>query len=143
VRGENGVHAEHGEELAGATVKNGNWKYNDDYMDSEDLEPITINTIGNTHYLTLPVKDFLPSYDWDKYHESGELVEIGGTWRLYHSFIEYLNCRINNVKDSCINEWEFNCVLMKFNGFYSELAEESEANYKNGANVTVFIEKVE
>ena len=96
-------------------ICNGNWKYNDDRMESTEKESLTINTICKSSYLSLPVKDAYPVYDHDLFKATGEIQVAEALVRTYDSLIDYLNHRVNNVKDDYKKhgwtEREFTIVL--------------------------------
>ena len=134
--------AEDNQVIASATVKNGNWQYVDDYMETDKMESVTINTINKTHYLLNPVKDYIQHYDWDKFHETGDLVETGKSWRIYNTLLEYLNCRIGNLSDYRVKRErtrEFECILMSFQGYYSKINEECDYKFENDIKAKVII----
>ena len=136
------VDASDKETVAYAIVNNGNWQYMDDYMETDKLESVTINTINKAHYITQPVKDYIQDYDWDKYEESGELIETNKIWRSYTTLLEYLNCRMGNLTEYRVKRdrtRKFECILMEFGGRYSEITEESDFNFKNGKKLEVTI----
>lgn len=111
-------------------ISNGHWKYWDDYMDCEDTEKVslTINTIGKAYYLNMPVKDIINMHDLKHYEKTGELKVTGTSVRIYDSLLQFLNCRIDNVKEKSktaywkicdINCQEFECFLFSetYNSF--------------------------
>lgn len=86
-------------ELVNIDIKNGNWKYWDDYMDNNEKETITINNTHDFHYINLPVKDAIPYYDPEAL-ENNELKITKAFIRPYDSLLGYLNCRIQNIKET-------------------------------------------
>lgn len=85
--------------IARICICNGNWKYWDDMMEYGTETSLTINTINNSSYLTLPVKDACGIHDFDLYKETGEIQINQAVIRTYDSLLEFLNCRINNIKE--------------------------------------------
>ena len=133
------IKADNGETIAEATVRNGNWKYWDEIMETGEKVPVTINTIGKTYYLTKQVRDCLNTYDWDKYKETGELEKDGEIFRHYDSLLEYLICRMGNTH----REAKFNCNLLSMKGRYSEITADSPVTFENWKEITVTIKRVE
>ena len=86
-------------EIIDIDICNGNWKYNDDHMETEEKISLTINNICKSVYLSAPVKDAYPFHDHEKIIEDNELIVTDSMVRIYDSLIDYLNHRINNVKD--------------------------------------------
>ena len=80
---------------------NGHWKYWDDYMErtQDDKISLTMNNIGEAHYLAMPVKDAYPFCDHDLLKETGEYKITNAVVRPYNNLHEYLNCRIANAKE--------------------------------------------
>ena len=101
--------------IADITICNGNWRYNDDHIDTDEKVPLTINTIRKSHYLSQPVKDAYPFYDHEALQENNEIKVIDAMVREYDSLLEYLNCRIDNTKEGyCKYGWTertYNIVL--------------------------------
>ena len=101
--------------IADIDICNGNWKYNDDHMETDEKIPLTINTIRKSRYLSQPVKDAYPFYNHDAVKENNELIVTDAMVRIYESFLEYLNCRIENTKEEyCKFGWTertYNIVL--------------------------------
>ena len=102
--------------IADIDICNGNWKINEDWMETYDKIPLTINTIGKSRYLTLPVKDAYPFYNKEALIERNECIVEDAMVRPYDSLLEFLNCRINNAKEDFKkfkwwNERTFTCVL--------------------------------
>lgn len=85
-------------QIANIDVCNGNWKYNDNLMETEDKVPLTINTIRQAHYLAFPVSDAYPIHNKEEALK-GNLVVEEALVRPYDSLLEYLNCRIANQKE--------------------------------------------
>ena len=102
-------------EIVDIDICNGNWKYNDDLMETEEKTSLTLNTICKSHYLSQPVKDAYPIYDHDLFKATGEIQVAEAMVRTYDSLLDYLNHRINNVKDDYKKhgwtEREFTIVL--------------------------------
>lgn len=78
-------------------ISNGRWRYKDDYM-GEKI-PLTINNIVESMYLSLPVKDAYSYYNRKLYEETGEVKVAKASVRKYNTLLEYLNHRVNNVKE--------------------------------------------
>ena len=87
------------EEIVNIDICNGNWKYNDNLMETTEKISLTINNICKTNYLSQPVKDAYPIYDHDLFKATGEIQVSEAMVRTYDSLIDYLNHRVNNVKD--------------------------------------------
>ena len=85
--------------IADIDICNGNWKYTDNLMESEDKIPLTLNTIRKSHYLDKPVKDAYPFYDHDKLVNDDEIVVTGAMVRTYDNLLDFINCRIKNTKE--------------------------------------------
>jgi len=123
--------------IADIDICNGNWRYIDDHMDTDEKVPLTINTIRKSHYLSQPVKDAYPFYDHEALQENDEIKVIDAMVRIYDSFLEYLNCRIDNTKEEYLKygwtERTYNIVLFdlaskKFRtGVTEDIAYEKEA----------------
>lgn len=86
-------------EIVNIDVCNGNWKYNDDYMDTDEKIALTINTVNKAHYLHKPVKDVYPIHDHKAYEQNREIIVKDALVRPYDSLLTFLNCRLNNVKE--------------------------------------------
>ena len=80
-------------------VNNGNWKYWEDSQEGHEKTSLTINNICKSHYIHLPVKDAYGFHDHDLYNETGEIQVKSASVRTYDSLLDYLNYRINNVKE--------------------------------------------
>ena len=80
-------------------VCNGNWKYNDDMMETDEKIPLTINTINESYYLDLPVKDVYAFHDNELFAETGEIQIKDASVRTYDSLLSFLNHRLNNIKE--------------------------------------------
>lgn len=87
------------EELVNIDICNGNWKYWDNYFEGYGKESLTINTINKAHYIQLPVKDVYSFHDNELYEKTGEIQVKEVSVRTYPTLLEYLNCRIENVKE--------------------------------------------
>lgn len=123
------------EEIVEIEICNGNWKYWDKYMESTEKESLTINTFNKAHYLGFPVKDELHfDFDEETYEETGEIIYRQKSVRTYTTLLEYLNCRINNVKEDAhiFKEQTFECVLFDdYTDRFSEMELESEITLKS------------
>ena len=91
----------------------GNWKYWDDMQETTEKTSLTINNIGKSYYLTTPVKDAIGYHDQEAWEENREIIIKGASVRTYDSLLEYLNCRINNAKESCLKNHTFNAVMFE------------------------------
>ena len=122
------------EEIVEIEICNGNWKYWDNYMESTEKESLTINTFNKAHYLAFPVKDEI-KFDLDKEaYEKGEIIYRQKSVRIYDTLLEFLNCRINNVKEDAhiFKEQTFECVIFDdYAGRFSEMELESEITLKS------------
>ena len=85
------------EEIVNIDICNGHWKYWDTY--TEEKVSLTINTIRNAHYINLPVKNAYGFTDVELYNETGEIQTEKAIVRTYNTLLDYLNCRIGNVKE--------------------------------------------
>ena len=130
-------------EIIDIDICNGNWKYHDDHMETEEKIPLTINTICNSAYLSLPVKDAIGFYDKKEWEENRNIIISGASVRTYDSLLYYLNCRINNAKDSCLDEHTFNCVLFEDNSFTKDHTVVNDIVYEKESLLEVKIIKVE
>lgn len=124
------------EEIVEIEISNGNWKYWDDFMDGIEKQSLTINTINKAHYLPFPVKDEIQHYDYDLYRETGELKETYKSFRVYDSLLQYLNCRIGNVKEEqssrfADKEHTFRCAIFDETTRYNGKTIESEISYES------------
>ena len=144
------------EEIVEIEICNGNWKYWDDYMDSTEKESLTINTFNKAHYLAFPVNDEIKfDIDQEAYENDGEIIYRQKSVRTYDSLLNYLNCRIQNVKEDAhiFKEQTFECVLFDdIEGMTSERtltenlvykSEESRLGNKGAKILTVKIEVIE
>lgn len=86
------------ETIANISVCNGNWRYNDIHMETEEKVSVTINTINQAHFLLYPVKDAYPIHNTEEALE-GNLIVEKAIVRPYDNLLTYLNCRINNAKE--------------------------------------------
>ena len=86
-------------EIVNIDVCNGNWKYNDDMMESDEKIALTINTVNKAHYLHMPVKDAYPLHNHKAFDETREIKVIDALVRPYDNLLTFLNCRLNNVKE--------------------------------------------
>ena len=86
------------EEIVNIDICNGNWKYNDWYMETDEKISLTMNNITEAEYLHYPVKDAYPHYDMEKARKY-ELEVIDASIRSYDSLHKYLVYRINNCKE--------------------------------------------
>ena len=86
-------------EIVNIDVCNGNWKYMDDMMETDEKIPLTINTVNKSYYLDLPVKDVYAFHDEKLYNETGEIQTKDVSVRTYESLLSFLNHRLNNVKE--------------------------------------------
>lgn len=80
-------------------ICNGRWKYWDYYIETDEKIALTINTIGEAHYIGLPVKDAYGFHDDDLYNETGEIQIADAIVRTYCTLLDYLNHRLSNVKE--------------------------------------------
>ena len=125
------------EEIVEIEICNGNWKYWDDYMEQlpSQKESLTINTINKSYYLHYPVKDEIQHYDYELYKQTGELKKTYKSFRVYDSLLQYLNCRIENVKEDCgkfsDNKHTFRCAIFDDVTKYSDKTIESEVGYSS------------
>lgn len=130
-------------EIVDIDICNGNWKYNDDMMENTEKESLTINTVCKSAYLSLPVKDAIGYHDKKAWEENREIKITGATVRTYDSLLDYLNCRINNVKESCLKEHIFHCVLFENNSFSRDNKATNDIVYEKEALCEVKITVVE
>ena len=87
------------EKIVDIDISNGSWKYWDSYMEDDEKVALTINTINETHYLQMPVKDAYAFHDMKIYKDKGEVKVESACIRYYDSFLSYLNFRLDNVKE--------------------------------------------
>ena len=127
----------HEETILTATIKNGNWRVWENWQETAEETPLTINTISNFAYVSAPVKFVFPHFE----AINGELVENGTETRLYDSLIEFLSIIIDWGKDSCRSIRKYKAIICDFAGKYSEMTEESDLIYSNDATVTVTIKR--
>ena len=96
-------------------INNGNWRYWENYFENNETQSLTINNICKSNYLSQPVKNAYPIHDHDLLKKTGELQVTGAMVRTYDSLIDYLNHRINHVKEDYKkhgwDEREFTIVL--------------------------------
>ena len=85
--------------IADIDVCNGNWKYWDKYMETDEKVSLTLNTIRQSYYIELPIKDAYGFHDFDLYDKTGELKIESAAVRTYNTLLDYLNCRIGNIKE--------------------------------------------
>lgn len=86
------------ETIVEININNGNWKYWDDYMESDDKISLTINNIGEAYYLTQPVKEAVGMYDIELLKQNKAKV-VGANINTFNTLIEFINYRLNNVKE--------------------------------------------
>ena len=108
-------------EIVNIDITNGHWKYNDDHMETDAKEPLTINSINKAHYLHLPVKDAYPFCDHDLLREKNEYKVVDAMVRTYDTLLSYLNCRIENTKE---DYWEHGWTEREFTIVLFDLASE-------------------
>lgn len=105
------------EKILDIDIKNGNWKYWEDHFEFEEKQSLTINNICKSFYLSTPVKDAYPFYDYEHLEETNELIVKDAMVRTYDSLLDYLNHRVNNCKDDYKKhgwtEREFTIILFK------------------------------
>lgn len=129
----------HEETILTATVKNGNWRAWENWQDTAEETPLTINTIREFSYVSDPVKFVFPHYEVIE----GELIENGTETRLYSSLIEFLSVAMGWAKDSIRDTREYKAILCDFAGRYSAITEENNLIFENDATVTVTIKREE
>lgn len=139
-------------EIVNIDIKNGNWKYIDDTMETDEKISLTMNNVREAYYLSMPVKDEYPHYDWDLYKETGEVKQIGATVRTYDNLHEFLICRINNTKEDATRKYRYEekiinhykCALLdkKFVKT-ADVTMDSEIVFEKKDDLTVTIEVIE
>lgn len=142
-------------EIATIDICNGHWKYNDNMMETDEKISLTLNTIGKAYYLSKPVKDAYPYYDHKLYKETGEIKVKEASVRLYDNLLDFLNCRINNVKDDYkkgtykLLDYDkkggmtFNCVLFEDDIMLSESTVVNDITFKKDGLLEINIKVVE
>lgn len=121
----------------------GNWKYWDDHKETTEKQSLTINTICNSTYLSLPVKDAVGMHDENEWKENRKIIIADAFVRTYDSLIDYLNHRINNAKDSCLKEHTFHCVLFEDNCLSKDQTVVNDITYEKESLLEVKIVKVD
>ena len=96
-------------------INNGNWKYWDTYMETDEKMSLTINNIGEAYYLTQPVKDAGNFHDHELYEKTGEFKVVGANVNTFNTLTEFINCRLNNVKED-VKSNIYNIVYAKKGG---------------------------
>lgn len=126
------------ENIVEIEICKGNWQYWDDFMETNEKESLTINTFNKAHYLAFPVKDEIKfDLDQEAYENDGEIIYRQKSVRIYDSLLQFLNCRINNVKEDAhiFKEQTFECVLFdEYTDKFSEMELESEVTLKSEEN---------
>ena len=87
------------ETLAEITICNGNWKYNDRLMETDEKISLTINNLCESSILMNPVKDAYPIHNHEEALENHNLIVEKAIIRAYDNLLTYLNYRINNTKE--------------------------------------------
>ena len=87
------------EKIIDLDVNCGNWKYNDDYMETDEKISLTMNNIFEAHYLGLPVKDAYGIHDRELWENERKIQVEKAYVRPYETLHKYLCHRINNAKE--------------------------------------------
>ena len=85
------------EKIASAIIKNGRWTYSEKYL--EEPIKLTINNVFQTDLLQMPVRDAYGYIDNTLYKKTGKIQIKKADVRKYHTLLDFLNYRINNVKE--------------------------------------------
>ena len=88
-----------GENIVEIDIKNGNWKYWDNHMETDEKISLTINNICKAFILNQPVKDTYSFHDQKAWKENREIKITSASVREYETLLTYLNYRINNAKE--------------------------------------------
>ena len=88
------------EKIVEIDICNGNWKYWDRYSEDDTKKTLTLNNIHNAHVIHYPVKDAIPSHDIEAWKQDHEIIVNGASVRRYDNLLSYLQCRVDNAKDS-------------------------------------------
>lgn len=94
--------------IAEIDICNGHWKYwGEELENNGEKIGLTLNNISKAYNLFRPVKDEIPRYDFKHYEKTGEIIEIGKITRDYDNLLEFINCRIDNLKEDMKKKsWE-------------------------------------
>ena len=128
------------ETIMTATVKNGNWRAWENWQDTTTEQPLTINTLGDFSILHEPTKLITDNYE----RINGEYKANGKEYRLYTSLVDLLSIALNWSKErDYFTKWTYGAIICHFNGYHSEITEESDLNYANYEKVLIIIEEVD
>lgn len=133
-----------GEKIIDIDINNGHWKYWDIYSQTTEKTTLTLNNFYEATFLTQPVKDAITHFDENEWEKNKKLIIDDAYVRTYDTLMDYLNCRICNIKE--MNKKEMTLFITLFKQEYvksNECSVIEDITYKQYGLLKVEIKKVE